>query len=182
MSLYDGNVHQELFLCGSAAAASAHSQTIVTPTVRQVCAAALQPSSAVFLPEGAAPAGGTGPAAALGWRCKPAWWLLYLLPPPLWSLRPRRQLRAVPVPHIQPLCQPPGGRREVLLFLNRGIYFQHLLDVVIILYLLHCCEALAMIWFCTNNALICYRKLHSIFLRFGKKFINTQSSQMTAVK
>lgn len=45
MSLYDGNVHQELFLCGSAAAASAHSQTIVTPTVRQVCAAALQPSS-----------------------------------------------------------------------------------------------------------------------------------------
>lgn len=123
-----------------------------------------------------------GPAAALGWRCKPAWWLLYLLPPPLWSLRPRGQLRAIPVPHIQPLRQPPGGRREVLLFLNRGIYFQHLLDVVIILYLLHCCEALAMIWFCTNNALICYRKLHSIFLRFGKKFINTQSGQMTAVK
>lgn len=66
MSLYDGNVHQELFMHSSAADASAHSQTIVTPTVRQVCAAALQPSSAVFLSEGAAPAGGTGPSNSLG--------------------------------------------------------------------------------------------------------------------
>lgn len=81
MSLYDGNVHQELFLCGSAAAASAHSQTIVTPTVRQVCAAALQPSSSSLKERHQLEA--PGPAAALGWRCRPAWWLLYLLPPPL---------------------------------------------------------------------------------------------------
>lgn len=66
MSLYDGNVHQELLVCGSAADAPAHLLTTVTPTVRQVCAAALQQGSAAFFPEGAAPAGGAEPSNSLG--------------------------------------------------------------------------------------------------------------------